>query len=106
MVGGPPTQSLSLPGAVSVDIPATGPSTWAYSSLQGHTLATGDGTSTAGIRLHDPFGQPLTPDTLSLGTASADDAGMLNETSTWHHGAEKIAESAGSTLVIEMGERT
>jgi hypothetical protein len=90
---------------VSVDVPVTGTSTWSYPSLQGHTLAVGDGTTFSGLRIYDPFGQPIDPTTLAIGTTNANDSGVLNETSGWHQSAQKIAETAGSTLLIEMGAR-
>lgn len=100
-----PTRFLALPGGVSVDIPATGGGTWSYPSLQGHTLTTGDSTTASGLRLHDPFGQPLAAGTRALGTAGADDSGAVSDTSGWHEGAQKLTESTGSTLMIEMGAR-
>lgn len=99
------TRMLSLPGGVSVDIPAAGALTWSYPSLQGHTITTGNGTATTGVRLYDPFGQPLKAGSLALGTADADDSGSINETTGWHEAAQKLADSVGSTLMVEMGAR-
>ncbi len=82
-----------------------GGATWSYPSLQGHTLTTGDGNATTGIQLYDPFGQPLAPGTLAIGTAEADDTGLTNETTGWHESSQKLAEAAGSSLLIEMGAR-
>ncbi len=100
-----PTVFLPLPGGVTVDVPASGASSWSYPSLQGHTLATGDGSTVTGARLYDPFGQPIDPTTYAMGTAATDDQGTVNETTGWHQGAQKIVESVGSTHVIEMGAR-
>lgn len=99
------TVFLSLPGGVNVDVPAEGAAAWSYSSLLGHAIATGDGATHTGVRLYDPFGQPLAPETLALGTETADDAGEVNGGTGWHQSARKITESAGSTLIIEMGAR-
>lgn len=94
-VGGTMTRMLSLPGGVSVDIPAAGALTWSYPSLQGHTITTGNGTATIGVRLYDPFGQPLKAGSLALGTADADDSGSVNETMAWHEAAQKLLLVAG-----------
>ncbi|MDT0116622.1 PA14 domain-containing protein [Microbacterium sp. PRF11] len=100
-----PTVFLPLPGGVTVDIPASGTSSWSYPSLQGHTLVTGDGATVTGARLYDPFGQPVDPTTYAMGTAATDDQGLVNETTGWHQGAQKLVESVGSAQVIEMGAR-
>ncbi|WP_144834222.1 hypothetical protein [Microbacterium sp. BH-3-3-3] len=78
---------LSLPGGVMVDVPSAGASTWSYPSLQGHTLTTGDGTTSTGVQLYNPFGQPLDAATLAIGTAAANASGVVDETSGWHQGA-------------------
>ena len=104
-VSGTATVFLSLPGGVSVDVPASGAATWSYPSLQGHALTTGDGDTCTGVRLFDPFGQPLDPVTLAIGTVTADDTGIVNEATGWHQGAQKLTESVGSTSLIEMGAR-
>jgi len=94
-----------LPGGVTVTLTATG-NTFAYPSLQGHTLITGDGaTTTAGMRLFDPLGQPLDPATLAIGTATADDQANTPDRSGWFQGALKITDTAGSTALVEMGVR-
>jgi hypothetical protein len=99
------TVFLSLPGGVTVDVPASGEASWSYPSLQGHTLTTGDGASASGVQVYDPFGQPLDPVTLALGTAAANDAGAVNGTTGWHQGAQKLTESVDSALLVEMGAR-
>ncbi len=96
---------LSLPGGVTVDVPASGVATWSYPSLQGHTLTTGSGADATGVRLYDPFGQPLDAVTLSLGTASADGSGSVDGLSGWHDAARKIVDTTEATLLIEMGAR-
>ncbi|BFM26297.1 RHS repeat-associated protein [Microbacterium testaceum] len=96
---------LSLPGGVTVDVPSAGASTWAYPSLQGHTLTTGDGATSTGVQLYDPFGQPLDASTLAIGTAAANASGVVDETSGWHQGAQKLVEATEDTLIVEMGAR-
>ncbi len=96
---------LPLPGGVTVDVPSAGASTWAYPSLQGHTLTTGDGTTSTGVQLYDPFGQPLDAVTLAIGTAAANASGVVDETSGWHQGAQKLVEATEDTLIVEMGAR-
>lgn len=101
------TMFVALPGGVSVDIPNTTdtPAIWAYPSLQGHTLTTGDGTTTTGLQLYDPFGQPLDPTTHAIGTTTADDTGTTNGSTGWFQGAQKPTDTTGSTTIIEMGAR-
>lgn len=100
-----PIVFLPLPGGVTVDVPATGTASWSYPSLQGHTLATGDGTTVTGMRLYDPFGQPMNTTTFAVGSAATDDTGTVNNTTGWHQGAQKLTESVGSSLIVEMGAR-
>ena len=100
-----PIVFLPLPGGVTVDVPATGTASWSYPSLQGHTLATGDGTAITGMRLYDPFGQPVDTTTFAIGTSATDDTGTVNNTTGWHQGAQKVTESVGSSLIVEMGAR-
>lgn len=83
----------------------SGASTWSYPSLLTHTLTTGDGTTANGVQLFDPFGQPLQSATFALGTSAADDSGMVNGATGWHQPAQKLTETVGSTLLIEMGAR-
>ncbi|MGN7969221.1 hypothetical protein [Microbacterium sp. 22296] len=100
-----PVVFLSLPGGVTVDVPASGAATWSYPSLQGHTLTTGDGSSSSAVQLYDPFGQPLDMSTLALGAGAANESGSVNGTTGWHQGAQKLTEALESALVIEMGAR-
>ncbi|MDQ1121621.1 hypothetical protein [Microbacterium trichothecenolyticum] len=99
------TVFLSLPGGVTVDVPASGVASWSYPSLQGHTLTTGDGATSSGVQLYDPFGQPLEAGTLALGTGAANESGSVNGTTGWHQGAQKLTEALESALVVEMGAR-
>ncbi|MDQ1121626.1 hypothetical protein [Microbacterium trichothecenolyticum] len=99
------TVFLSLPGGVTVDVPSSGPSSWSYPSLQGHTLTTGDGATSSGVELYDPFSQPLEAGTLALGTGAANKSGSVNGTTGWHQGAQKLTETLETALVVEMGAR-
>ena len=99
------TVFLSLPGGVTVDVPVSGAAVWSYPSLQGHTLTTGDGSVASGVQLFDPFGQPLDPVTLAIGTAAADGLGAVSGTTGWHQGAQKLVDTTEATLLIEMGAR-
>ncbi|MFT3799290.1 PA14 domain-containing protein [Microbacterium sp.] len=103
--GGTVSRSVVLPGGVTVTLGGSG-NTFSYPSLQGHALVTGDGaaTSIAGVLLFDPFGQPLDPATRAIGTVTADDQ-VAGDRSGWHQGALKVADTAGATLVVEMGAR-
>ncbi len=95
---------INLPGGVTL---STGPdgNNFSYPNMLGHTVTTGDGTTTsAGVSLYDPFGQPLHATTLALGTTGADDQ-LQNQRSGWHQSALKITDSAGSTAIVEMGAR-
>ena len=97
-------RQLTLPGAVTVTLSSTG-NTFAYPNLQGHTLTTGDGTTTStGITVYDPYGQPLDPTTHAIGTTTADDHAPNNR-SGWHQGAIKITDTTGTTAITEMGAR-
>ncbi|MCW3492393.1 RHS repeat-associated core domain-containing protein [Microbacterium sp. SSM24] len=100
------TRTVALPGGVSTTITTGSESTWSFPNLQGHTLLTRTGTTTsAGLMMWDPFGQPLDPVTLAIGTTAADDTGTLTGNTGWHQGALKQAGTVGSTTVIEMGAR-
>ncbi|MDJ0325210.1 hypothetical protein QMG61_15700 [Cryobacterium sp. PH31-AA6] len=70
-------RTLSLPGGVTVSIPATGAETWSYPNIHGDTIVTADGVGlrAAGIALYDPFGQPIDRATGDIGTVAADDSG-------------------------------
>ncbi len=98
------TRSVGLPGGVSWTSQA-GEVTWSFPGLGGHGLVTRTGTTTSGLLLWDPFGQPVDPVTFAVGTVASDDAGQIAGNTLWHQGALKPAESAGSALVVEMGAR-
>ncbi|MBN9188180.1 MAG: hypothetical protein J0I62_06720 [Microbacterium sp.] len=95
------TRQVGLPGGVMCTL--TGSTrTFDYPSLLGHTLTTGDGVSTsAGVRLFDPYGQPLDPVTLAIGTTTADDQTNAQANSGWYGGALKLTETTGPTAVID-----
>ena len=100
------TRTVGLPGGVSVTLTEGQEATWSFPNLQGHTLLTRTGeTTSAGLMLWDPFGQPLDPVTFAIGTTTADDTGALVGNTGWHQGALKQAATVGSTTVIEMGAR-
>ena len=103
-VGSDLTVSVGLPGGVSWTKQA-GTVTWSFPGLGGHGLITRTGTTTSALLLWDPFGQPVDTTTFAIGTAASDDTGQVAGNSLWHQGALKPAESAGSTLVVEMGAR-
>ena len=103
-VGSDLTRSVGLPGGVSWTNQA-GTVTWSFPNLNGHGLVTRSGTTTGPLSAWDPFGQPVDPVTLAIGTAASDDKGQIAGNTAWHQGALKPAESAGSTLVVEMGAR-
>ncbi|MCC6854417.1 MAG: hypothetical protein IT189_00005, partial [Microbacteriaceae bacterium] len=103
-------RELSLPGGVSLSIPAAGGQVWAYPNLHGDTILTTDAT---GIRQgartsYDPFGQPIAANG-DIGTQAADDS--IPDTSPGdadygYVGAhDKLYEHQGSVATIEMGVR-
>ena len=98
------TRSIGLPGGVSWTNQA-GTVTWSFPGLGGHGLITRAGGTTGSLLLWDPFGQPVDPVTFAIGTTVADDTNQVAGNTLWHQGALKPAESAGSTLVVEMGVR-
>ncbi len=98
------TTSASLPGGLSRTTVGSAV-TWSFPDLLGHGLITRTGATTGSMLLWDPFGQPVDPTTYALGTTATDDTGQVAGNGLWHQGALKLAESAGSTLVIEMGAR-
>jgi len=104
-------RDVSLPGGVSVSLPAAGGQSWSYPNLHGDSILVADA---AGVRVgarasYDPFGQSLEPGTGAIGTRTADDA--LGDTSPgeadygWVGGARKLTEHQGSIATIEMGVR-
>ncbi|QTV79401.1 PA14 domain-containing protein [Microbacterium sp. NIBRBAC000506063] len=99
------SKTMGLPGGVSVTF--TGATAeYAYPSLLGHTLTTGNGTTTAaGIGLFDPFGQRLDPTTLAIGTAASDGQTDEQDRTGWHQVGLKTTDTAGGVAVTEMGAR-
>lgn len=104
-------RDLSLPGGVSVQLPAAGSGSWSYPNLHGDSILTADG---AGIRTgarsaFDPFGEPIEPTTGDIGTTLADDA--ITDTSPgqadygWVGGNRTLYEHQGSISTVEMGVR-
>lgn len=103
--GGPVTATTSLPGGVTTTTTA-GVVEYGYPSLLGHTLTTGDGTTTApGVRLFDPYGQPLDPVTLAIGTTTADNQADGQDRTGWHQAGVKTTYTEGTVAVTEMGAR-
>lgn len=98
------TSEITLPGGAQVSLTGT-TQAWAYPGVQAHTITTGDGTTSSPPRLYDPYGQPLDPTTLAIGTVTSDDQGQNGEYTGWHMGARKLTEDAGGVTVIEMGAR-
>lgn len=98
------TRSLGLPSGVSWTNRAS-TITWSFPGLGGHGLITRTGGTNGALMLWDPFGQPLDPTAFAIGTAGTDDTNQVSGNTLWHRGALKPAESAGSTLVVEMGVR-
>ena len=98
------TTSVSLPGGLSRTVAGTAV-TWSFPDLLGHGLITRTGSTTGAMLLWDPFGQPVDPATYAVGTTATDDSGQLAGGTLWHQRVLKPAESAGTTLVIEMGAR-
>ncbi|SFR72466.1 RHS repeat-associated core domain-containing protein [Microbacterium azadirachtae] len=98
------TTSATLPGGLSrTSVGST--VTWSFPDLLGHGLVTRTGPTTGAMLLWDPFGQPVDPTSYAMGTTATDDTGQVAGNGLWHQGALKLAESAGSALVIEMGAR-
>jgi RHS repeat-associated protein len=103
-------RELSLPGGVSLSIPAAGGQVWAYPNLHGDTIVT---TDAAGIRQgtrtsYDPFGQPIAPNG-DIGTPVADDSIPDTSPGDADYGYvgqhDKLYEHQGSVATIEMGVR-
>jgi RHS repeat-associated protein len=95
----------ALPGGVLVETTVGGDAVWSSPSLLGHTLFTTTADTVSDVLLYDPYGQPLHPDTLEIGTTASDDTGTTSNTTGWHQTGQKLVEPYGSTAVIEMGAR-
>jgi RHS repeat-associated protein len=114
-------RTVSLPGGVSVSIPAagagsgggssTGAQSWSYPNLHGDNilLADQDGTRVGARASFDPFGQPIDPVAGDIGTEAADDA--ITDTlpgdadHAWVGQHQKLYEHQGSVATIQMGAR-
>jgi RHS repeat-associated protein len=115
-------RTVSLPGGVSVSIPAApaggagggssaGAQSWSYPNLHGDNilLADQDGTRQGARASFDPFGQPIDPVTGDIGTQAADDA--ITDTTpgdadhAWVGQHQKLYEHQGSVATIQMGAR-
>jgi RHS repeat-associated protein len=115
-------RTVSLPGGVSVSIPAavgggagggssTGVQSWSYPNLHGDNILLADQNGTrVGVRASfDPFGQPIDPVTGDIGTEAADDA-VIDTTPgdadhAWVGQHQKLYEHQGSVATIQMGAR-
>lgn len=95
----------ALPGGVLVETTVGGDAVWSSPSLLGHTLFTTTADTVSDVLLYDPYGQPLHPDTLEMGTTASDDTGTTSDTTGWHQTGQKLVDSHGSTAVVEMGAR-
>jgi hypothetical protein len=102
-------QTLSLPGGVSVSLPAAADAKWSYPNLHGDSIILTDHVGARiGVRAaFDPFGQPIDPVTGDIGTEVADDA--VTDTSpgdadyAFVGSHRKLYEHQGSIATIEMG---
>ena len=103
------TRFVSLPGGVTLTR-TDAEITVSVPNLQGHQLitatTTATGTTVGELGVFDPYGQPLDPATLAIGTPAANQAGQLADGVTgWHQGAIKQVETLGSVIIAEMGAR-
>jgi hypothetical protein len=99
------TVTASLPGGVTVSFTG-GSAEYSYPSLLGHTLITGDGsTTTAGVRLYEPFGQRLDPVTLAIGTVTFESQVDDGDRTGWHQEGLKTTDMTSGITVTEMGAR-
>ena len=103
------TRFISLPGGVTLTR-TDAETTASVPNLQGHQLitatTTSTGTTVGDLGVFDPYGQPLDPETLAIGTPAANQTGQLADGVTgWHQGATKQIETLGSVIIAEMGAR-
>ena len=120
-------RTVSLPGGVSVSIPAaaTGGSgsgggagagegtvqSWSYPNLHGDNIVLADqaGARQGARASFDPFGQPIDPVTGDIGTQAADDAITDTTPGEADHGwvgqHQKLYEHQGTVATIQMGAR-
>ena len=104
-------REVSLPGGVTVSLPATGGASWSYPNLHGDNIVV---TNAEGLRIgmrstYDPFGQPIDPASGTIGSTTADDSVVNNSPGEadygWVGGARKLYEHQGTIATIEMGVR-
>ncbi|TIH32262.1 hypothetical protein D4765_15905 [Subtercola vilae] len=100
---------LSLPGGVSLVIPATGNQTWSYPNIHGDTIITATQTATRSAQYrYDPYGQPIST-TGVIGTTTSDNTVPNNLPGTadygWLGSNAKLYEHQGTIATTEMGAR-
>ena len=108
-------RTTALPGGVTLTQRPTAPAAqnqvWAYPNLHGDiTTTTGpNGDNNNLSYLYDPYGQPLDPTTLAIGTDTANDAvpdtttGQYNN--SWLGQHQRGYEHAGTLALTQMGAR-
>ena len=108
-------RTTALPGGVTFTQRPTAPAAqnqvWAYPNLHGDiTTTTGpNGDNNNLSYLYDPYGQPLDPTTLAIGTDTANDA--VPDTTTgqydnsWLGQHQRGYEHAGTLALTQMGAR-
>ena len=107
--------TIGLPGGVLLTRTVAGSEapkqTWAYPNIHGDIVATtgGDGALVGAVKVYDPFGQPLDPNTGAIGTNAANDAGVDTNTGDLDNGwlgqHQRPYEHLGNLAAIEMGAR-
>ncbi|MBT2515813.1 hypothetical protein J7E29_00005, partial [Streptomyces sp. ISL-90] len=101
---------LSLPGGVSAAKTPGGSATWSYPNLHGDITVTADQAGArTGLYLYDPFGQPVNPTTMAIGTTASDDAVPNNipgeADNGWVGQHQKLYEHTAAIATIQMGAR-
>ncbi|MFP3964434.1 PA14 domain-containing protein [Actinomadura fulvescens] len=108
--GGLRQRVLKLPGGVvltkTYDTAKT--ANWAHPTIQGHILFTADGTGTrtGKIRLYDPFGQNIDPDTGAIGDTPIPATAEGGMDFGWLGQHTVPIEHLASHQALEMGART
>lgn len=99
---------VDLPGGVlltkNYDTPTTD---WAYPNIHGDVLLTADGTgtSTGGIYLYDPYGQPIDPTTGAYTDNPTPQTATGGLDYGWLGEHQRPTEHLGTLQAIEMGAR-
>ena len=108
-------RTVALPGGVVLTMrpgtAAPADQVWAYPNVHGDVIATAgsNGAKAAKEFLYDPYGQPLDPSTLAMGTSAANDS--VPDTSAGHYDNgwlgqhQRGYEHAGNLALIQMGAR-